>query len=448
MRIQGGMSQSIEVEGRGQSIAILFSQPATSAVAWTFDVYARTPEGRAKVGTVVTNPPGVGLLRPVDPPVRVVALAGVPGATSWDVQASSPGAEQAEAWIVASDALICNGLVQPIVGTSGRPGGSCEMRALDLTADVINDMFPGVAALGLGWDAAAQVWRKIAVNGLGQLLVSVIVAGSSVDTSAATPTDPGGSYLGTAAEGYAWDASTGFWVKVPAVQTAGGIAHAGGKFVGVASDLFIFDPVGNTWRPAPSVTTTIGAVHGGSIVQEVADDLFLWDATGFGQWVRAAGLATGEQIVSRIDGSATLTYLGALTDVTPAAAGVAHSAGTIAGAGKYENLTFIGELAGATGGALVVRVQDKPRAASADYYDLAAFPSVPLGQAAAESIFRMHAALTGVPNKIGKNDAPKLVAGTISGGAWGDTLRSSYEALAGTSAGVSVTVYYFGSKLR
>ena len=141
-------------------------------------------------------------------------------------------------------------------------------------------------------------------------------------------------------------------------------------------------------------------------------------------------------------------YLGALTDTSPAAAGVAHGADTLSGCAGWDMLTFILEGLGATGGALVVRVQDQPNVTLATFYDLAAFNSIAAAAAAADSIQRMHTSLTGVPNKIGSADAPKLVAGTIAGGLWGDVIRLSYEALAGTSAGAVQTVRVFGSKVR
>jgi hypothetical protein len=190
----------------------------------------------------------------------------------------------------------------------------------------------------------------------------------------------------------------------------GGGPYPGGSYLPVAGFGFVYDWVNHLWHPV-------------------------------------SGLATGELSTARIDGVIEPVLIGTITANSPAAPGVAHTA-TQAGFAKWENVFCIGELLGATGGGLNVRIQDKPDSAAADFYDLLAFNTVPLLTAAAEAIQRMHVCLTGVPNKIGKNDAPRLTPGTCVGGMFGDVWRVSFEALTGTSAAASQTVKFYGTKLR
>jgi hypothetical protein len=461
VRLQSGMGQSFSVEGRGQSLLVILSQLSTSTTPWTLAVYARTGEARTLLGTIVTNPPAITPTgRPVDPPVRVVAICGVPGGAEFEILATAPTVggvtEQAEIYGVLSPELACTGVVQPIVGTSGLPGSSCSMRALDLTAPVLSDMFPGVAALGLGFDSVNQVWRPFAVDALGHLIVNIVLGAATVNTAAAAPTDPGGLYLGAAAEGYTYDATAGLWRKAVNVDTTNP-TDPGGRYLGVASDAYLWD--GIQWRR--QIGTGLGEgifLVGQSQTRDLSVDPLIGGilpgTVAFGavydgaQWHKIKGLSTGEPVVSRIDGSTIATYIGTLGDNSPAAAGIAAGAATLTGFGAYENATVILEGLGATGGILNVRVQHKPRAAVADWYDLIAFNSIAATTAAAEGIQSSHVALTGVPNKIGKNLAPRLTPGTTCGGLWGNEWRLIYDALAGTSAGAAQVAYFFAHKLR
>jgi hypothetical protein len=180
----------------------------------------------------------------------------------------------------------------------------------------------------------------------------------------------------------------------------------------------------------------------------IANQIPVIDQGVIAQLIALVAGQSAARLFQRVNGIDVPAYLGEIEMTSPTTvAGVTHSSATITGCGKFEMISWIGCLLGATGGATVVRIQDRPRLTT-DFYDLAAFNSVPAAQAAADSIQRMHTAITGVPNKIGKNDAPKLTAGTIAGGIWGDEMRVSCEPLATVTAGAVQKVFFFGHKVK
>ncbi len=136
-----------------------------------------------------------------------------------------------------------------------------------------------------------------------------------------------------------------------------------------------------------------------------------------------------------------------ITDTSPAAPGTA--AGDVAGGlDRYDSLTIIATLQGATGGTLDVYLQMSPDGGTT-WIDYAHYPQL---AAAAVSSIRTWTVSRAAEQKtlttVGSGTSPALAANTIMGGDWGDRLRALYVAGASTSAGAVQTIRIVGTRLR
>lgn len=115
---------------------------------------------------------------------------------------------------------------------------------------------------------------------------------------------------------------------------------------------------------------------------------------------------------------------------------------------KYDELTVIAELQGATGGTLDVYIQETydvdpstgDALATATYYDVAHFEQLAGGAAAV--VKRVATQRDSTEQTIGKNLTPALSAGKFVGSPWGPLVRLCLVAGASTSAGAPVTVKF------
>lgn len=90
MKLVSGIPQTAAIaapNGAGTFLSVALSEPPSSGAAWTLELYAVLESQPSLVGRVTTRAPSAG-----DPPSRVVAWACCPGASGWEVTASSPGA--------------------------------------------------------------------------------------------------------------------------------------------------------------------------------------------------------------------------------------------------------------------------------------------------------------------------------------------------------------------
>jgi hypothetical protein len=145
--------------------------------------------------------------------------------------------------------------------------------------------------------------------------------------------------------------------------------------------------------------------------------------------------------------STVTTELLAGTEATsPAAAGYAVSTAAT-GFMKYNTLTFIGALAGATGGTLDVIVETS--ADGTDWYEVIRFTQLASGGAAAVSRFNLSPTGGAATVVVGKNltTTTGMVSGTSVNGQWFDQLRVRYIAGTSTSAGAVQKVTVVGTVL-
>lgn len=112
----GGRAQVVKLEKKleavGPCLSIALSEDPSSTAVWTIEVFVQYETlGNSKLGEFVTNPPAAG-----DPPNRIVAFAGCPGAKGWSVQARTTD-PNALADLNLDTSLYGNGLfgVQPNV---------------------------------------------------------------------------------------------------------------------------------------------------------------------------------------------------------------------------------------------------------------------------------------------------------------------------------------------
>jgi hypothetical protein len=141
------------------------------------------------------------------------------------------------------------------------------------------------------------------------------------------------------------------------------------------------------------------------------------------------------------------TELLAGTEATsPAAAGAATSTAAT-GFLRYQTLTIIGSLLGATGDTLDVIVETS--ADGTDWYEMIRFTQLAAGGAAATSRFNISPTGGAGTALTGKNltTTTGLASGTAANGQWFDRLRVRYIAGTSTSAGAVQKVTVFGTVL-
>lgn len=142
----------------------------------------------------------------------------------------------------------------------------------------------------------------------------------------------------------------------------------------------------------------------------------------------------------------TTELLSGTEATSPAAAGAATSTAAT-GFLKYQTLTIVGALAGATGGTLDVIVETS--ADGTDWYEMIRFTQLASGGAAATSRFNISPTGGAATVVVGKNltTTTGMVSGTSVNGQWFDRLRVRYIAGTSTSAGAVQKVTVFGTVL-
>jgi hypothetical protein len=131
---------------------------------------------------------------------------------------------------------------------------------------------------------------------------------------------------------------------------------------------------------------------------------------------------------------------------SPATASSAVST-AVSGFMKYQTLTIIGALAGATGGTLDVIVETSTD--GTDWYEMVRFTQLASGGAAAVSRFNLSPTGGAATVVVGKNltTTTGMVSGTSINGQWFDQLRVRYIAGTSTSAGAVQKVTVVGTVL-
>lgn len=142
------------------------------------------------------------------------------------------------------------------------------------------------------------------------------------------------------------------------------------------------------------------------------------------------------------------TQLHSIADTSPATA-ITAVGDTVGGLSKYDAITIIGTLTGATGGALDVYLQTSYDDGTV-WYDYIHFAQVADGAAAATFSVGIPAAGVTALTAVGKGTvgtpAVALAANTVVGGVWGDKMRAVYVAGVGTSAGAAQAISIVGYK--
>src|SRR5687768_5556425 len=111
-----------------------------------------------------------------------------------------------------------------------------------------------------------------------------------------------------------------------------------------------------------------------------------------------------------------------ISDTTPAAASTV-AGDVVAGLDKYDSLLVIGDLVGATAGALDIYLQTSTDGGTT-WYDYAHFPQLSAGAAAIVKVFTVSRSQGRTATvTIRKNTTPALAADNVIGGEWGDRMR-------------------------
>jgi hypothetical protein len=137
---------------------------------------------------------------------------------------------------------------------------------------------------------------------------------------------------------------------------------------------------------------------------------------------------------------------GVIAETSPGAASTVASTIVVKGLDRYDDMTIVAELIGATGGTLDIYLQGSWDG-GANYYDWMHFAQLAAGAAAVKYISPQPPAAT-APVAIGKGVTPLLAAATRVGGAPAPFMRAVYVAGASTVVGAAVSIQFFGFQRR
>ena len=156
------------------------------------------------------------------------------------------------------------------------------------------------------------------------------------------------------------------------------------------------------------------------------------------------GQATEETLRGQNRKTITSELLITAEKTSPAAAGYAVSTAQT-GFMKYQTLTIVGSVQGATGGTLDVIVETSTD--GTDWYEMVRFTQLASGGAAVVARFNISPTGGGAVVLLGKNltTTAALTSGTAFNGQWFDQLRVRFIAGTSTSAGAVQSVKVIGT---
>jgi hypothetical protein len=287
----------------------------------------------------------------------------------------------------------------------------------------VQAILKGYTGTGFDWLQIDPVTKALKVAGTVTVDTSSLATGAKQDTGNNSLSSIDGKLLATAVSADA--------VANPTVSKIG---------------TFLSGFNGTTWDRLRTGTSAISATLTGFL------NTLPWSIYQLTPGTRTDGQggpflsdATGSLKVTNSQGFTDLQLIATFSDTSPASATTVASASTATGLCLYENLIWLCDVQGGTGGTLNIYVQDSCDGGST-WYDRIALPQLSAG--AAVTYYRLHGALTGVISTVGKNLVPTLTAGTISGGYWGNQARVVYKAGSGTSGGTAQVIRLYGSRLK
>lgn len=134
---------------------------------------------------------------------------------------------------------------------------------------------------------------------------------------------------------------------------------------------------------------------------------------------------------------------GIITGTSPATAADAAVGDVLHGLAKYDALSIMCEVQGATADTLDLYLQSSWDGGTT-WWDYAHLPQLGAGAAAIKYAIQVPSMLESTITVIGKGASPALAAGDVIGGPWGPAMRLFAVTGASTSAGAAQTITVHG----